>query len=121
MRIKKGNKWKVAFLILESIFELTVMFFGLTNSLVTFQVIINDLLRDMIEARDVASFIDNVMVGTEIEEEYDNIVKEEFLGVVIRPDRLKMEKEKIQKVVDWPILRNIKDVQKFLELENYYR
>jgi len=33
----------------EGVFELTVMFFGLTNLLVTFQVIRNDLLRNMIE------------------------------------------------------------------------
>jgi len=35
----------------------------------------NDLLRDMIEARDVAAFIDDVMVGTEIEKGHDNIVE----------------------------------------------
>ena len=36
VRIKKGDEWKAAFLILEGAFELIVMFFGLTNSLVTF-------------------------------------------------------------------------------------
>ena len=60
----------------EGIFEPIVMFFGLTNSPVTFQTIINDLLRNMIEIGDVATFIDNVMVETEIEEEHDNIVEE---------------------------------------------
>ena len=30
-RIKKGDEWKVAFLILEGAFELIVMFFRLTN------------------------------------------------------------------------------------------
>ena len=34
---------------------------------------------------------------------------------------MKIEKEKFQRVVDWPVLRSIKDVQKFLELANYYR
>jgi len=32
-----------------------------------------------------------------------------------------MEKEKIQGVVDLPVLRSVKDVQKFLRLANYYR
>ena len=32
-----------------------------------------------------------------------------------------MEKEKIQGVVDWPVLRSVKDAQKFLRLANYYR
>ena len=35
----------------------------------------NDLLRDMIEAGDVAAFIDDVIVGTETEERYDDIVE----------------------------------------------
>jgi len=37
----------------ESAFKLTVMFFRLTNLPVTFQIIINDLLRNMIEIKDV--------------------------------------------------------------------
>ena len=41
--------------------------------------------------------------------------------MIIGPDRVKMEKERVQRVVDWPVLRSIKDVQKFLGLTNYYR
>ena len=44
-----------------------------------------------------------------------------LLEVVIEPDGVKMEKEKVQGVVDWPVLREVKDVQKFLELEKYYQ
>ena len=44
-----------------------------------------------------------------------------FLGVVIGPDGVKIEKEKVQKVVDWPVPRSMKDVQMFLGLANYYR
>ena len=32
-----------------------------------------------------------------------------------------MEKEKVQEVVDQPVLKSVKNVQKFLRLENYYR
>jgi len=32
-----------------------------------------------------------------------------------------MKKEKVQEVVDWPVLKSMKDMQKFLELANYYR
>jgi len=39
--IKEGNEWKVAFLTNEGLFEPTVMFFGLTNSSVTFQTMMN--------------------------------------------------------------------------------
>ena len=43
------------------------------------------------------------------------------MEVVIRPDRVKIEKEKVQRIVDWPVLRSVKDVQKFLGLANYYK
>jgi len=36
VRIKEGDEWKVVFTTLEGSFELTVMFFGLTNSPATF-------------------------------------------------------------------------------------
>ncbi len=45
----------------------------------------------------------------------------EFLGVVIGPERIKMEKEKVKGVLEWPTPKCVKDVQKFLELANYYR
>jgi len=60
----------------EGVYELIVMFFGLTNSLANFQTMINDLLRDMIEVEDVAAFIDDVMVEKKIEEGHNNIVEE---------------------------------------------
>ena len=36
VRIKEGDEWKAAFLMLEGSFEPMVMFFGLTNSLAMF-------------------------------------------------------------------------------------
>jgi len=44
-----------------------------------------------------------------------------FLGVVIRPNRIKIEKEKVRSVLEWPTPKCVKDVQKFLGLANYYR
>ena len=43
-----------------------------------------------------------------------------FLGVVIEPDRIKIEEEKVKGVLDWPTPKCVKDVQKFLGLVNYY-
>ena len=76
MRIKKGDEWKVAFTTPEGLFEPTVIFFGLTNSLATFQAMMNELLRDLINTGKVAVFIDNVIVGTEFEEGHDELVVE---------------------------------------------
>jgi len=49
-------------------------------------------------------------------------VKEvEFLGMVIGPQEVEMQKEKVDRVLSWPVPRNVKEVQKFLGLANYYR
>ena len=44
-----------------------------------------------------------------------------FLGVVIGPNRIEMEKKKVDGVLSWPEPKNIKDIRKFLDLANYYR
>ena len=41
-----------------------------------------------------------------------------FLGIVIEPNRIEMEKEKVDRVLSWPELKNVKDI---LGLANYYR
>jgi len=97
----------------------------------------NDLLRDLVVEEKVAVFIDDMMIAMEIEkvlkrlEENDLFVKPEkcmwkvrevgFLRVVIEEDGVRMEKEKVQGVVEWPVPKSVKDVQKFLGLANYYR
>jgi len=145
VRIKEGDKWKVAFTTPEGSFEPIVMFFGLTNLPAMFQILMNELLRDLINTGKVAAFIDDVIVGMEMEknrhdeivaeiikrlEESDLYVKLEkckwkvwevgFLEVVIGPEGIKIEKEKVQGVLEWPIPKRTKDVQKFLGLANYY-
>jgi len=60
----------------EGSFEPTVMFFGLTNSPAMFQAMINELLRDLINTGKVATFIDNIIIGTETEDGHDEIVAE---------------------------------------------
>ena len=126
-------------------FELTVMFFGMMNSPATFQAMMNKILRDMINEGKVVVFVDDVLVGTETEEGHDKIVEEilkrleendlyikpekcvwkvqkiGFLGVVIGPDGIEMEKKKVNRVLSWPEPKNVKDIRKFLGLANYYR
>ena len=66
----------MAFTIPEGSFEPMVMFFGLTNSPVTFQTMMNKILQDLINTEKMASFIDNVIIGMEGEEEHDELVEE---------------------------------------------
>jgi len=47
--------------------------------------------------------------------------KIEFLGVIIGPNNIEMEKEKVDRVLSWSQPKNVKDVRKFLGLVNYYR
>jgi len=75
IRIKKGDEWKRAFTTHVRSFKPIVMFFGMTNSPATFQAMINKILRDMINERKMVVFVDNVLVKTETEEEYDEIVE----------------------------------------------
>jgi len=105
----------------------------------------NEILRDLINEGKVAVFVNDVLVGTEMEEGHDEIVKEilkrleendlyvkpekcvwktrkiGFLGVVIGPNRIEIEVEKVEGVLGWPEPKNVKDVRKFLGLANYYR
>jgi len=127
-----------------SSFELTVMFLGMTNLSATFQAMMNEILRDLINKGKVVVFIDNMLVVIEMEERHDEIVEEilkrleendlyigpekcvwkvqkiGFLGVVIGPDGIEMEKEKVDGVLSWPEPKNVKNVRKFLGLANYY-
>jgi len=104
-------------------FELMVMFFGMTNLPAIFQAIMNKILRDMINEGKVAAFVDNILVEIETKEGYNKIVEEilkrleendlyvkpekyvwkvrkiRFLGVVIGPNGIEMEKKKVDKVL----------------------
>jgi len=57
------------------VYEPTVMFFGLINLLATFQVMMNDILRDLINTGEITAFMDNVLVGTEEKKRHDEIVE----------------------------------------------
>ena len=76
VRIKKEDKWKAAFTTSEGSFELIVMLFWLTNSPAMFQVMMNELLRNLINMGKVATFINNMIVEIEEEEGYDELVAE---------------------------------------------
>jgi len=76
MRIKEGDEWKGVFTMHIGSFEPIVMFFGMTNLPATFQAMINEILRDLINKGKVAAFVDDVLVGTETEKGHDKIVEE---------------------------------------------
>jgi len=76
IRIKEGDEWKVAFTTHIGAYEPTVMYFGLTNSPAIFQAMMNNLFRDLINQGDAATFIDDILVATDMEEGHDKLVEE---------------------------------------------
>jgi len=82
-------------------FEPTVMFFGMMNSPATFQAIMNEILRDLINEGKVAVFVDDVLVGTETEEGHDKILEEilrrlEENDLYVKPEKcVEDEKDRI--------------------------
>jgi len=108
------------------VYEPIVMFFGLTNSPATFQVIMNNILRDLINTGEVTAFMDDVLVEMEEEEKHDKIVEKvlrrmeendlcvkpkkciwkvreiDFLGLVMGSGGIKMQEKKVMGVLEWP-------------------
>ena len=123
VRVKEGDKWKAAFTTHVGSFEPVMMFFGMTNLPATFQAMMNEILRDMINEGKVVAFVDNVLVGTEAEEGHDKVVEEvlrqleendlyvkpekcmwkvrkvPFIGVVMGEGKVEMEEDKVEGVL----------------------
>ena len=110
-----------------------MIFFGLTNLLAIFQAMMNDILRDLIDTEDVVAFMDDVLVEIEDEKKHDEVeeilkrmetnnlylkpekyvwkFKEiDFLGLVMGANGIKMQKEKVLGVLEWPRPKMVKDV-----------
>ena len=103
VRIKEGDEWKAAFTTYIGAYKPTVMYFGLTNSPTTFQVMMNDLFRDLINKGDTATFINNILVATDTEEGYDKLVEEmlkrlEENDLFVKPEKYKW---KVREVEFW--------------------
>jgi len=105
-------------------YEPTVMYFGLMNSSTTFQTMMNDLFHNLINQGDTATFIDDILVAIDTEEGHNELVEEvlkrleendlfvkpekckwkvrevEFLGVVIRPKGVEIQREKVEGVLN---------------------
>ena len=103
----------------------------MTNLPVTFQGMINEILRDMINEGKVVAFIDDMLIRTEIEEGHDKIIEEvlrrlekndlymkpekctqkvqkvNFLGVIMGQGKIEMEEDKVAGVLNWPVPKTV--------------
>ena len=140
----KKDVQKAAFVTNLGMYEPLVMFFGLTNSLATFQTMMNALFKDLIYAEKVAIYMDNILIFSKTMEEHIKTIKQvlqilqdnnlylqpskchfhkkkiDYLGYVISHRHLKMDPIKVAGIMDWPTLTKVKEVQSFLGFCNFY-
>ena len=144
LRIAKGDEWKTAFRCRYGLYEYTVMPFGLCNAPSTFQSMINDVFHDLLD-EGVVVYLDDILIYSEDEKSQIDLVRRvmerirvaklccsikksdihvreiEFLGYHISPEGISMSTAKVESVRNWPVPRNVKDVQACLGFANFYR
>jgi hypothetical protein len=144
VRIRKGDEWKTAFRCRYGHFEYQVMPFGLTNAPATFQQIMNDIFRDMLD-QFIIIYIDDLLIYSSDPAEHPNHVQAvlkrlsdhklyaklekcqfnkkevEFVGFKISDKGISMDTKKIESIAKWEAPKSVKDVQKFLGFANFYR
>ena len=75
VRIKEGDEWKAAFKTNKGLFELTVMFFGLCNSPATFQAMMDDIFKDMLNEGVVIDYMDDLLIPTKDDEKSEKVTQ----------------------------------------------
>lgn len=145
VRIKEGDEWKAAFLTNRGLFEPLVMFFGMCNAPATFQKMMNDIFKELIEKGKIIVYMDDILIFTKTEAEHWEVVREvlsllakhklslkvakcefckpeiPFLGMIIGHQEIRMDPKKTEAISEWPILKSKKEVQQFLGFCNFYR
>ncbi len=144
LQIKEEDEALIVFRTRFKLFKYLVMFFDLCNESVSFQKYINNILREHLDKfctaylNDILIYFDNelkheihVKLILRKLQEADlqmNIIKCEFqvtqvlyLELIIIIEEIKMNSSKIDIIVNWLILINVKDVQSFLDFANFYR
>ena len=64
----------MAFQTNQGLFEPLVMFFGMTNSLATFQTMMNNIFQNLIVEGIVVIYLDDILIFTKTEEEHTQAV-----------------------------------------------
>jgi len=144
VRIKEGHEYKTAFTCKYGHFEYLVMPFGLKNAPAVFQHFINDVFEDII-GQFVFCYIDDIIIfSPDLDSHYEHLAEVlgrlrkaglyaklekcefcvpflDFLGHRISADGILMDPKKVSAILEWPAPSNIKQLQSFLGLANYYR
>ncbi|SOV05892.1 uncharacterized protein UDID_19059 [Ustilago sp. UG-2017a] len=144
LRIAKGDEWKTAFCTQYGLFQYNVMPFGLTNAPASFQHLMNDTFKDMLD-RSLIIYLDNLLIYSPTlkqHQEHVSVVlarlrqaglyakaekcqfstsQTEFLGFVVSDQGVSMDPSKTEVITNWPVPKSVHDVQVFLGFCNFYR
>src|SRR6266436_8680622 len=120
------------------------MFFGLCNSPMTFQMMMNDILQNFIHNGEVICYMDDILVYSHTLSDHRQIIHQvlstlqeqrlflkpekckfkqkevEYLRLVILKDHVAMDLMKVCGVMEWLIPTKVKEVQSFLGFVNFY-
>jgi len=144
LQIKEEDEALIVFCTRFELFKYLVMLFDLCNESVSFQKYINNTLHEYLDKfctaylNDILIYFDNkleheihVKLILQKLQETDlqmNIIKCKFhvtqvsyLELIIIIEEIKMNSFKIDIIVNWLILINVKDIQSFLDFANFYR
>jgi len=97
--IKPRDKWKTAFRTNRGLFEPLVMFFGMTNSLATFQTMMNDIFQNLIAEGIVVVYLDDILIFTKTEEKHAQAVQ--WVLQVLKENKLFLRPEKCEFYKQW--------------------
>ncbi|SPC65294.1 related to transposon-encoded proteins with TYA, reverse transcriptase, integrase domains in various combinations [Ustilago sp. UG-2017b] len=144
LRIAKGDKWKTAFRTRYGLFQYNVMPFGLTNAPASFQHLMNDTFKDMLDWS-LIIYLDDLLIYSSTLKQHQGHVsavlarlrqaglyakaekcqfstsQTEFLGFVVSDQGVSMDPRKTEVITNWPVPKSVHDVQVFLGFCNFYR
>ena len=144
VEVEPQDREKTAFCTPEGLYEFKVMPFGLCNAPATFQRLMDRVLSGL-QWRDCLVYRDDVIVVGKTFEDHLQHLKDvfhrlrlaglklqppkcafckervEFLGHIVSATGVAVDPDKTEKVAQWPIPVDRREVQQFLGLANYYR
>src|SRR5882724_12041899 len=145
-QIKEEDEWKAAFQTNRGLFEPLLIFFSLTNSLAMFQMMMNDIFKDLIDKGVMTIYMDDILIfGSQMKEQHHTIIvkvldilqkhrlylktekcifeqpRVEYLSLILSEGHVEMDLVKVAGVQDWPTPRNVTEVQSFVGFINIYQ
>ncbi len=144
LQIKEKDEVLIIFCTRFELFKYLIMFFDLCNESVSFQKYINNTLHEHLN-KFYTVYLNDILIYSDNELKHEihvklilrklqeadlqmNIIKCKFhvtqvlyLELIIIIEEIKMNSFKINIIVNWFILINVKNIQSFLDFANFYR